>query len=148
MADGTPYSPEIKAEALVLVNVDGMSHEQAVKVLADRYPDRSPALRIIYVWCAQDANLTGLAHERMRDLWADQIALNDLLYERAKAEAPQLKGYQAVVAAAIGMDKEVKIIEALTGPKMPLTAQNIQINFIVQKQPDESVDTIEGEVVE
>ena len=145
MPDGTPYTPDIKAEAVALVKYDGMSHAQAAHALAERYPDRSPALRSIDIWCAQDSDLAGLAHERIRDLWADQIALNDLLYERAKSEAPQLKGYQAVVAAAIGMDKEVKIIEALTGPKMPLTAQNIQINFIVQKQPD---DTIEGEVVE
>ncbi len=144
MPDGTPYTPEIKAEAVALVRYDGKSHEEAVKILSEKYPERSPALRVIYIWCAQDADLTGLAHERMRDLWADQIALNDLLYERAKSEAPQLKGYQAVVAAAIGMDKEVKIIEALTGPKMPLTAQSIVINFVVQKDPD----VIEGEVVE
>ena len=133
----------IKAEALALVKVDGMSQAQAVKVLAERYPDRSPALRIIYIWCAQDEDIAGLAHERMRDLWADQIALNDLLFERAKSEAPNLKGQAAVVSGAIGMDKELKIIEALTGPKTPtIQAQNVLI-ILNAKEP-----IIEGEATE
>ena len=144
MPDSTPYSPEIKAEALVLVR-DGLSHEKASKALAVKYPDRHPSPRSIDIWCAQDADLAGLAHERMRDLWADQIALNDLLFERAKSEAPNLKGQAAVVSGAIGMDKELKIIEALTGPKTPgIQAQNITINFIAMAKPD----IIEGEVVD
>ncbi len=141
MADGTPYSPEIKAEALALVKFDGRSHQQAADILALKYPERPPSRRGISVWCAQDEDLAGLAQERMRDLWADQIALNDLLFERARSEAPHLKGRDAVIGGAIGMDKEIKIIEALTGPKMAINAQNVQINFIAQKQPE----VIEGE---
>ncbi len=144
MPDGTPYSPEVKAEALALVK-DGLSQQQVAGILAQKYPERAPTQRSISVWCAQDADLAGLAHERMRDLWADQIALNDLLFERAKSEAPSLKGQAAVVSGAIGMDKELKIIEALTGPKTPgIQAQNITINFISQPKPD----IIEGEVVD
>jgi hypothetical protein len=142
MPDGTPYTPEMKAQALVLVR-DGMSHARVAQELALKYPERSPAARSIDIWCAQDADLAGLAQERMRDLWADQIALNDLLFERAQSEAPHLKGSAAVIGAAVGMDKEIRIIEALTGPKMPLNAQHITINFISKERP-----IIEGEVVE
>ena len=145
MPDPKPYSPEVKAEALELVKVDGLSHEQVAVELAKRYPDRPPARRTVSIWCAQDAELAGLARERIRDLWADQIALNDRLYARATSESDGLKGSQAIIGHAIGVDKELKVIDALTGPKMPTGVSHTGPLVIILGVDRPVPEAIEGE---
>jgi len=147
MPDSRPYSPEAKADAVVLVKVDGKTVREAASILEKRYPQRSPSFQIISAWCLQDADLGQLGQERKRDLWADQIALNDLLFKRAQEEAPGLKGSAAVIGAAVGMDKEVKIIESLTGPKPTTNIGPIVIVYNAQ-QPTAQAEVIEGKVVE
>lgn len=144
MSDGTPYSPDIKAEAIALVKYEGMSQTQAAAELAKRYPERAPCQQSVAVWTAQDSDLSKLSRERMRDLWADQVALNELLIERARAEAPHLKGQGAIVGQAIGVDKELRIIQEITGPKAATV--NVEKMFIITNAA--RPDIIEGEVVE
>jgi hypothetical protein len=145
MPDGTPYPTDIKAEAVALVKVDGLSLPQAAARLAEMYPDRAPAFQTVSVWCSQDSDLGSLGRERMRDLWADAIAVNHKLAERAEEAVATLKGQQAFISWGIGQDKEVKLIEALTGPKPTGGVQVQNVIIVVNADKPEQVEAIEGE---
>ncbi len=114
MGDKTPYSQEIRAEAIAVVWQTRNYHE-AARVMAERYPERHPDVSQIYLWTKHMAPewYTTIQRERQANLqsqWADTEAL---ALERMQHDilTGEIKGQGVAITAGISADKRLKAKE-------------------------------------
>ncbi len=145
-----PYPTDVKAEAVALVYQTG-SYSEAARQMSERYPERQPSRQLITRWFRQtdpEAFAT-LSTERKEAFEIGIMEMASKALEKMFDALDDMQPGQLPIAAGIGMDKGLRLLEAeRRGGSFNANAQSIQINFISQKPPDqEAPDTIEAEIV-
>ena len=129
------FSNEIIAHANAM-EAEGISTRRTVERLRRLFPDEDiPAHHAVHEWRRKRHESL---HEELVDnelviaLMADELVVDKLKWSRGHMDKARLA--ELVMAAGVYRDKPMKRA-TLNTPSVQ--AQNIQINFIVQKQPDE-----------
>ena len=136
------FSNEMIAQANAM-EAEGISTRRTVERLRRLFPDETiPSHDAVHEWRTKRHESL---HEELEDnelvigLMADELVVDKLKWSKDHIDKARLA--ELVMAAGVYRDKPMKRA-TLNTPN--IQAQNITINFVVQKQPD----IIEGEVVE
>ena len=107
------YSPSIVAKALELYHETGSSR-QAAQRLAETLGMAAPSDRTILQWASQD-EYSQIAAEQRRNLSERWTHVANIYLDNVERSAPETKGENSVVPAAIATDKVAKLAEIATG---------------------------------
>lgn len=143
-----PYPNDVKAEAVALVYESG-NFSEAAKQMAERYPERRPSRQLITRWFNQvdSEAFAALCTERKEAFRIGIMEVASKAIEKMFDALDDMQPGQLPIAAGIAMDKGLRLMEEEGRGSLVGNAQNIQINFISQKNPN-LPDVAEGEVVE
>ena len=143
-----PYPNDIKAEAVALVYESG-NFSEAARTMEKRYPERAPSRQLITRWFSQvdEEGFAALSMERKAAFQVGIMEVASKAIEKMFDALDDMQPGQLPIAAGIAKDKGLRLLEAERGP-LAGSAQNIQINFVVQEDPrKEHPDAVEGEIV-